>query len=175
MSSEPLPAHLADITVDHVSTGRRLLPTALRRLAAVRWSIVGLVALIGSATVVAAVRAQGIGSPWIFPDELVYWDLARNLASTGHLAIRGATSTGHPPLYPVALAPAFAGGDPTTAYAIAKWINALVFSLTAVPTYFLARRLLDRRWAVLAAVLALLVPAAAYAGLVMSENLFYPV
>src|SRR4051812_9193206 len=111
MSSEPLPAHLAEIAADDGSAGARPVPAALRRLATVRWSIVALVALIGSATLVAATRAQGIGSPWIFPDELVYWDLARNVASTGHLAIRGATSTGHPPLYPLTPAPSFAAGD----------------------------------------------------------------
>jgi hypothetical protein len=168
------------MTFDDVDAARpahrwRAPAGAVRALEGVHWGAAGLVALISVATLVAAVRAQGIGSPWIFPDELIYWDLARSLASTGDLAIRGVATTGHPPLYPLSLAPAFAFGDTADAYAVAKWINALAFSMTALPTYLLARRLLATRWAILAAALALLVPAAAYAGVLMSENLFYPV
>src|SRR5216117_862993 len=47
-------------------------------------------------------------------------------------------------------------------------------SAAAVPTYLIARRLLDRRPALVAAGLALLVPSTVYTTKVMTESLAYP-
>ena len=48
-------------------------------------------------------------------------------------------------------------------------------SLAAVPAYFLARRILPARLALLAAGLTVLVPAMLYTGVLMTENAFYPI
>ena len=55
-----------------------------------------------------------------------------------------------------------------------KAINAFVVSLAAIPAYFLARRVLPTGLSLLAAVLAVALPSLAYAGQVMTENVFYP-
>ena len=60
------------------------------------------------------------------------------------------------------------------AYAAAKAINAFVVSLAAIPAYFLARRVLSRRSRSAAAVLAMSVPTLLFAGMLMTENAFYP-
>src|SRR5439155_20827415 len=60
------------------------------------------------------------------------------------------------------------------AYAAAQAINSVVVSLAAVPTYLLARRVLCRLHALAAAVLALSLPMVLFAGMLMTENAFYP-
>ena len=47
-------------------------------------------------------------------------------------------------------------------------------SLAAIPAFFLARRVVARGYALLAALLAVAVPSLAYTGTVMTENAFYP-
>src|SRR4029453_8932510 len=44
----------------------------------------------------------------------------------------------------------------------------------AIPTYFLARRVLPPLWSLLAAVLAVAVPSMMYTGTLMTETVFYP-
>ena len=53
-------------------------------------------------------------------------------------------------------------------------VNAVLMSLTAVPAYFLARKLLSTNWALSVAALSVFIPATFYSALVMSESLFYP-
>jgi len=57
---------------------------------------------------------------------------------------------------------------------VVQGLQALAMSLAAVPAYFWARRLVSPRWALVAAVLTVAVPALTYSGLLMSEVLFYP-
>ncbi len=47
-------------------------------------------------------------------------------------------------------------------------------SLTAVPVYFLARRVVPQGLALVAAVLAVAIPSMAYTSTLMTENAFYP-
>ena len=47
-------------------------------------------------------------------------------------------------------------------------------SLAAMPAYFLARRLMGQRLALLAALLAVAIPSMVYTGTLMTENAFYP-
>ena len=75
-----------------------------------------------------------IPAPWIMGDELLYSDLARNFADTGHVAIRGmAVSVRTSRMYPVVIAPAWLADSTTAAYGLAKTINALLMTLAAVP------------------------------------------
>jgi Dolichyl-phosphate-mannose-protein mannosyltransferase len=127
----------------------------------------------------AAIRfqlARGMVAPWIMVDELIYSELAKSFAATGHFAVRGnPTGLAFGFVYPILISPAWkAFGSIPQAYAAAKAINSMVMSLAAVPAYFLARRLMDRWLALLAAVLTVAVPSMAYTGTLMTENAFYP-
>jgi hypothetical protein len=114
--------------------------------------------------------ARATAAPSIFPDELVYLDLARNLAHGGSFP---AWSFG--PLYPILIAPIFVlTSHATVAYAAVKLVNCVLVSLAAVPAYLLARRLLERRPALLFATTVLLVPSLVYSTRVMTESLAYP-
>lgn len=119
---------------------------------------------------------RGMLAPFILVDELIYSELAKSLGDGGAPAIRGAQTLGYPPLYPLLVAPAYAVFDRVPdAYAAVKTINALAMSLAAVPAYLIARRVARPVLALLAAVLAVAIPAMSYTATIVSENLFYPV
>ena len=127
----------------------------------------------------AAIRfqlARGMVAPWIMVDELIYSELAKRFAASGHFAVRGnPTGLAFGFVYPVLISPAWrVFGSIPHAYAAAKAINSVVMSLAAVPAYFLARRLMDRWFALLAAALTVAVPSMVYTGTLMTENAFYP-
>src|SRR6476619_4816647 len=114
--------------------------------------------------------------PYIFVDELIYSELAKSLVDTGSFAIRGVPVHGYSILYPALIAPAYWLFDALpNAYNAAKATNAIAMSLAAVPAWLLARRVVGRRLALLAAVIAIAVPSMAYTAAIVTENLFYPV
>ena len=116
---------------------------------------------------------SNVGGPWIFVDELIYSELGRS--AFGGFSVRGLPVSGYGNVYPYLIAPAYQLFDNlVSAYAFVKVINALVMSLTAIPVFFAARTIMSRLWALVAAVLAVLIPAMAYTGMVMTENAFYP-
>jgi hypothetical protein len=145
-----------------------------RALAIPVWAwLTGIVAV---SIVVRVWVGHRIVAPWIMVDEIVYSELAKSVAAHGEFLVRGVPSHGYGFVYPVLIAPAWAlFTSIPSAYAAAKVINAVAMSLAAIPAYFLARRILAERLALLAAGLTVLVPAMLYTGVLMTENAFYPI
>lgn len=150
-------------------------PRALAQLVLPTWVLLsGLVVLSALARIVLA---RGTAAPWIIPDELVYSELGKSFAASGRFTVRGEPFSvwSFGPLYPLAIAPVYAVADSVPqAYALIKVLNSLLFSTAAVPAFLLARRVLTRSAALLAAILALLVPSALYTTKIMAESLSYP-
>jgi len=112
-------------------------------------------------------------APVVLCDEFIYSNVAKNLAEHGRYLFRGVPS--HPSyLYPLLIAPAWFFHSMATTYALAKAIGAVAMSLIAVPTYLWTRRLAGTWYGVLAAGLALLLPAFFYSGILMTESVFLP-
>jgi hypothetical protein len=134
-----------------------------------------LTAIVALSIAVRIALAGRMVAPWIMVDEIVYSELAKNVAAHGEFLVRGEPSHGYGFVYPVLIAPAwrFFGSIPD-AYAAAKAINSVLMSLAALPAYFLARRLLSPPLALFAAALSVLVPSMLYTGMLMTENAFYP-
>ena len=133
---------------------------------------------MGGSWAIRAVLAVRDPSPWIFQDELLYSELAKSFAATGHFAVRDPVpgAGGFGVVYPVLIAPAWKlFQNVPTAYEAAKIINSLVMSLGAIPVYLLARRMVSEAWALAAAVLALTLPGMVYTSAIMTENAFLPV
>ena len=156
------------------STAATTSATSAAHVSTAFW-VAGIVLL---STAVRFLLAAQSNVPWLMPDELIYSDLGRSFASTGHFAVRGepfsAWSFG--PLYPVVIAPAFAlFGSLPRAYLAVKAINCVLFSSAAVPSYLLAKPLLDRRRSLLFCAFATMIPSAVYTTRVMTESLAYPV
>jgi len=131
--------------------------------------------VVVGAVVLDLVLAIPIDRPRIFGDELIYWELGRAFAWTGHFTVRGGSSPHYGIVYPALVAIAQRlGGTQTTAYRLAQGLNSLVFALTAVPAYLIAARVLRHRNAVVVAALSVLVPSLILTSAIMTENAFYP-
>jgi hypothetical protein len=147
------------------------LGRALRRIPTWAW----LAAIVAGSAAVRAVLSRDIVAPFILVDELIWSELARGIANAGEPLLRGEPDTGYSVVYPLVLSPVYALFDSLpAAYDAVKVLNSVIFSLAAVPAYFLARRVVGDPLALLAALLAVAVPSAAYTGTVMTENVFYP-
>ena len=135
-----------------------------------------LACLVAVATLLQLPFIRSVAAPWVFPDEIIYSELAKSFAASGSFAVRDEPLLSYGVLYSLLISPAFAVWDSLPdAYTAAKAINALLMSLAALPAYGLARFVLPRGLAFLAAVLAVAVPSTAYSGMLMTENAFYPV
>lgn len=162
--------------------GRRLLERAAEPPRRVRAGLGRLSAGMTLPFVVAAAFAVRVALdrdaaiPRVFGDELVYSGIAKSLAAGSGFALRGSDiGLGYGPLYPLVLAPVYGlAGNGAEAFLAVQTLNALFLSLTAVPAYYLARRVVSHGWSLGVAALSVGVPAMAYSALVMTEALFYP-
>jgi len=164
----------ADASVVPVESDRRTVEARVLAVPAGVW----LAALVFASALARFIVALRSPAPWIFPDEWIYAELARSFGDSGHYLVWGADWPVRTfgPLYPALISPAYRlTGSVEQAYMVVRAVNCVLMSLAALPAYFLARRLLDRRLAFLAAVLVLLVPSMVYTTKVMTENLAYPI
>ncbi len=137
------------------------------------WAWLG--GLYAAAVAVQLALGLRVVSPWIMVDELVYSDMARSFAGTGHFLIRGVHAN-YGFVYPLLLSPAYKlFGPMTDVYQWARVINALVMCSVVFPTYLLARRVVRPGFALTAALLAIALPSTVYIGTLMTENAFYPI
>ena len=134
-----------------------------------------LFATIVGATVVRILVGSQLVAPSVLPDELLYRQAALRFEDGLTAGVGDAVSAGIGPVYPLLIAPAWILlEDPVRAYHLALAINAVLMSATAVPAYVLARMFVAQRSAVVVAALSVLIPSMTYAGLLMTENAFYP-
>jgi glycosyltransferase involved in cell wall biosynthesis len=136
-------------------------------------------AWLAGLVVLSAVFRYGLSrrvvAPWIMVDELIYSELAKSFAQTGHFLIRDVHHGAYGAVYPLLIAPAWrVFASVPDAYAAAKAIGSVLMSLAAIPVYFLARRVVAPIPSLLAALLAVAVPSLMYTGTLMTETVFYP-
>jgi hypothetical protein len=136
-----------------------------------QWLILG-----GGILVTAAIRgwlASRVSTPWLFSDELIHSELAKNLANGSLFEIRS-RHVNVTYAYPLVLAPAWLLPSMASTYAAAKAINIVLLSGAAIPVYLWGRRLVSPVGAAVAAVLVLLLPELALSSALMQENLAFP-
>jgi hypothetical protein len=166
--------NLANV-IDQLKTGLRGWPADARAWLRERglelWLITALWAVI---SVVIFWLATGHESPRRYQDEFLFWGVAKSWANGLGLTWRGTDLALRSWLYPVMLAPAFwLGKSVPTSYTIIHLINTLMIVGTIFPAFLMARMYVARGPAVLAALLAVSVPAMNYAGIIGTENLGY--
>lgn len=138
------------------------------------WAWLAVIVVVSASFRVWLVR--GMPAPFVFVDELIYGELAKSLADGDGYAVRGLSTSGYSLLYPALIAPAYGLFDAVPdAYAAAKAIGAVTMSLAAIPAFLIACRVARASLALLAAVVAVVVPSMAYTGTITTESLFYPV
>jgi hypothetical protein len=147
------------------------LGRALARVPTWAW----LTAIVVASAALRALLARQLVAPFIMVDELIWSELARGIADAGEPLLRDQPNPGYSVVYPLLISPAYLLFESLpTAYAAVKTMNAALMSLAAIPTFFVARRVVSRSYALFAALLAVAVPSLAYTGTVMTENAFYP-
>ena len=134
-----------------------------------------LASLVLLSTIVRAWAGLRVPTPWIAADEMIYAELGRSLWETGHLDILGHGAPFYSLVHPALIGLPLAVFDTALGYDLARVLQALVMSLTAVPVFLWGRRLMSETWALGAAALTLTIPGLAYTGLLMSETVFVPV
>jgi hypothetical protein len=107
-------------------------------------------------------------------DELLYSEMAKSFASTGHFLVRGAPSGIGNVVYPALISPAWLIHPMSTTYGLAKAINAVLMTASVVPLYLWSRRLVAPAYGLVAVALVLLMPSLIYSGMLMTENAFLP-
>lgn len=127
------------------------------------------------ALAIRGILAWRVPSPYIFPDELVYTELARSLIESGRAAMRGQALNFPTLLYPLLIAPFEALPDARMAFRAIQAFNAVLVTSAIVPVYLLARIFVARPLALGVAALSQLLPGTLYATLAMTENVFFPV
>lgn len=141
---------------------------AARRGLALLDARIGLAVLVVVSIALRLIVNTKFQAPTILTDELTYSTLARTIAEQGVNL-----SNGYGIVYPLLLAPSWAIAHAgTEAYTLMKATNAVLVSLTAIPVFLWARRMMSARFALLAAALTLLMPSMAYSGHIMTENAF---
>ncbi len=112
--------------------------------------------------------------PYLVPDEVDYWQMARSFWHTGHFRMYHSSMTLPNVLYPLLISPAFLWHQPKVELFLVRLISGLVMAATVFPAYGLAREFLSQQEALFAALLVALVPSGIYSSTVMAENLFFP-
>jgi hypothetical protein len=148
------------------------VPVARTRAVPVQLVLGGLVGL-SFVLRLAAVLAHS--TPLYFPDEYIYGTLARSIATSGRLAVRGVPAHFPALLEPLLAAPFWLFGNAELAYRLTQGLNALAMSLAAIPVYLLCRRIgLGSGFAVGAAAVAIAAPDLLFASFVLSDPIAYP-
>jgi hypothetical protein len=143
--------------------------TFLDRFLALLPLLLVLLALLSLLFWEAAIRK----TPTIFGDELEWSQISRSIAATGHAARRGEPIS-FKSLYAFLIAPLWWIHSTGAAYAAIKYLNTIVMALAAVPTFLIARTMVPKRDAVVAALAAICTSALFYAGYILPEVLAYP-
>jgi hypothetical protein len=162
--------------VSAVATPRRVeeaRPRSSRTIANRLLAAVPLTSIYLWLCIVYAFEAWRHVTPWLFTDELETTQISRSIAATGHAARRGELYHLHS-LYPVLLAPVWLIHDVATAYSGVKYLDVFVMTSVIFPTYFLARLVVGRGWALFAAAGAATIPSLAYSSWIVQETFAYP-
>jgi Dolichyl-phosphate-mannose-protein mannosyltransferase len=147
--------------------------TAVAEKRRTRGPVVALTALVIGAFVAYALLSTLVSVPRVHPDEVRYLIGASSVIEGEGLSLRG-DDYGFGQLHAAVLTLVlWLSSDLESAYPWFKLVNALFFSLAAIPAYLLARRLVSPWWAVLAAGLAVAIPSSISVGTVMTESMSF--
>lgn len=136
-----------------------------------------VLAIVAVTFAVTAIYVRSIHTFVVMPDELGYVKQALQIARTGlPVGPHDFYFVSWAQLLPTLSAPIFAATDMVSAFYAAHTLYAFLLASTAIPAYLLATELrLGRLASYLVAALSVVVPWLALAGLIMTENVAYPV
>lgn len=133
-----------------------------------------LTSLFLGATLVRLLLGWIVNGPTIFTDEYQYVEMARSFHFGKGLAWDNLPVNFPCWLYPMLIAAPLKLLSWNWAYAVIRFMNAVLMAATLFPVYGLARELAGHRRALAAAALVALLPAGGYSALIMTESMFFP-
>ena len=144
------------------------------RAAAIEW--LPVLAIVAATFAVTAIYVRSIRTFAVMPDELGYVKQALHIAHTGRpVGPHDFYFASWSQLLPALSAPIFGTMNMVDAFFTAHTFYAFLLASTAIPAYLMATELrLGRLAAYLVAALSVVVPWLALAGLVMTEDVAYP-
>lgn len=107
-------------------------------------------------------------SPWIFPDEAIYANMAADISGSAHQNL--------PPAYPFVISIAYLFSEnKIDVYHMVLLINSLLSSLIIFPSYFILNKYCPDDFSFMGAITIATLPAVTlYSFVIMTENLFIP-
>lgn len=135
-----------------------------------------IVLLIYLASVAAKlILALDVPTPAVYLDEYIYSAMAQTFVQLKPFVFLRRWSW-YPPLYSLALTPAFAFDSMEVSYMIMKTINSFVLSSLIFPVWVLSRQFFSRWCSTIVALLTALMPLSnTYPAYLLAENLFIPI
>lgn len=110
----------------------------------------------------------------IFPDEQLYYSIAKSILTKHSIVVMNLPCDFHNVLYSICLIPAFLMQTKAAQYTIIGLINSFLITSGIFPVYLIGRKFTDKSGAVLCALLYLINPNMAWSATLMSENLYVP-
>lgn len=111
----------------------------------------------------------------VFPDEIRYYDIARNTFYGNGFKIQNADTTFQKILYSLLISPVFVVKNGILRLKILTLINSVIMSLSIIPTYFICKELkVNKKWTYLLFLLLALAPDMLYSMTYMAEILYWP-
>lgn len=113
-------------------------------------------------------------TPWILADEVVYADIAKNIVLNSNFTSTLQYCQTYPPGYSFLLSFSYLFADDNIYHAM-LFINALINSLILFPAYYICKKFIDNKFALIIAILIAIAPSnVLYTFALISENLFIP-
>lgn len=134
-----------------------------------------LIGIFFALVIIKSILAIPFQTPWIFADEVVYDNIAQNILG-GTLFSDLEYCQTYPPGYSAFLSISYLfSGDKAVIYHTMLIINAILTSSIIFPSYFLLKKYISQKQALLGSVLVSVLPAVThYSFVLMSEVLFIP-
>ncbi|MBE3118647.1 MAG: glycosyltransferase family 39 protein [Candidatus Atribacteria bacterium] len=136
------------------------------------WYVLGLAS--GTILALKLAFAWSLPGPWFLPDEVIYVDHARHIASAGTVFYQGPI-TGVQPAWPALLVPIelICANNPSFAYFLGTSLSSLLGTAILIPVFLIARRRLPEGEAIALAILAALLPGTClYGWTLLTETAF---
>lgn len=114
-------------------------------------------------------------NPFVMPDEALYANLARSIASGSGVMLRNQPVTYTNLLYPLLLSPIYAVASPGSPFRLIQLLNCLLMNLAVFPMWHIAMRFArSEKIALAIAAFSLLIPDMLLTSRIMTEAVEYP-
>jgi len=138
----------------------------------IKWLILLYLGGVALRYLIGLVASQ---NPFVMPDEALYANIARSIASGDAISLRNQPVTYTNILYPLLISPVYAIFGAGTPFRIIQLLNCFMMNLAVFPAFGIAKQLTDnKKTAFVIAVVSVLMPDMLLTTRIMTEAALYP-